>query len=169
MRPIWSLAAISLALATTACTSSGHTGVGGPSPSTTPLLVSGTALEVAPGSKPLAGVRIQVTGGPDAGEQAVTGGDGSFQLQLTPGVIGLDATKDGYFLWRVTNLTIEYARPLQIVLYPTPPRNPQGVEATARCSDGTWAWDVDFAAVCAAHGGLAYSVCPGPFCERPNR
>jgi hypothetical protein len=84
---------------------------------------------------------------------------------LHPGEIGVEAVKDGYSLWRLTNLILDHDRDLQVVLYPNPPQNPAGVAATARCNDGSWSWAQTRADACTANNGIAYTVCPGPLCQ----
>ena len=129
------------------------------------LTISGTASEAAPFAHGLAGVRVQVTDGPDAGLAATTDAGGFFRLAaLKPGDIGLVATKDGYLAWRVLNLSVATYPQIQIVLYPVAPTDASGVPATARCNDGTWSWETSEAGLCSAHDGPAYTVCPGPLC-----
>jgi hypothetical protein len=129
------------------------------------LTLSGAAAETAPNAHLLAGVRLQITDGPDAGLVATSDSTGSFRFAvLRPGAIGIVATKDGYLPWRVLNLSVETYPQIQVVLYPVPPGNASGTAATARCNDGTWSWEPSLSNLCAANGGVAYTVCPGPLC-----
>jgi hypothetical protein len=77
----------------------------------------------------------------------------------------LEVTKQGYQV-SVIDLTISGALQRDVWLYPTPPANGDGVTATVRCKDGSWSWSQDASAACAANGGAAYFVCPGPFCNQ---
>jgi hypothetical protein len=53
--------------------------------------------------RPLAGVRLEVLSGPDAGKLATTEGDGGFELAgLVPGTLELRATRPGYESAEVT-------------------------------------------------------------------
>lgn len=125
----------------------------------------GAAQEAAPATHSLAGVRVQITDGPDAGAEAVSDSTGAFHLDfLKSGMIGILATKDGYQPWRVKNLNVDTYHQIQVVMYPTAPLNATGQSATARCNDGTWTWETSAANLCAANGGPAYAVCPGLFC-----
>ena len=129
------------------------------------VTLSGAAAEAAPNAHMLAGVRIQVTDGPDAGKAVTSDAAGEFRFAaLRPGAIGLLASKDGFLPWRVLNLSVETYPQIQVVMYPVPPTNARGVAATARCNDGSWSWDDVFANLCVGHGGTAYAVCPGPLC-----
>jgi len=128
--------------------------------------IVGVAIETAPSSKVVPGVSVQVVDGPDAGKSTPTDAGGLYRFDgLQSGPLTLEARKSGYLLWRVTNLMLDRDRQIQIVLFPTPPKNADGADATARCSDGTWSWAQTRAEACAANGGIAYGVCPGPLCE----
>ena len=131
------------------------------------LLLSGIATETAPAAKPLAGVVVRIIAGPDTGQSTMTYGRGQMMFfpPLHPGVIGVEATQDGYLVWRLTNLIFYHDRDLQIVLYPVPPKDDSGASATARCNDGSWSWAETRAEACASNGGIAYTVCPGPLCQ----
>jgi len=129
------------------------------------LSLSGTAAEVAPSAHVLPGVHILITDGPGAGRETTTDAGGTFRLTALPsGMIGIVATKDGYFPWRVMNLSVDTYHEIQIVMYPQTPRDASGTPATARCNDGTWSWDTSLDGLCATHGGVAYTACPGPLC-----
>lgn len=128
--------------------------------------LSGIAVEAAPGSGTIGGVRLTVTEGPDAGLAETTDRDGTFTFSsLKPGLTTLEAAKDGYLPWRVTRLALDRDRQIDVVLYPTPPKDASGAVATARCRDASWSWSASRADACATRGGIAYGVCPGPFCE----
>ena len=127
--------------------------------------VGGVVREVPPHSSLLANVRVEIMEGPDSGAIAMTDGGGVFRFSaLSIGIIGMQATKDGFQLWRISNLTNDRDRDLDITLSPTPPTNPGGATATARCADATWSWALTRANACTANGGIAYGVCPGVLC-----
>jgi hypothetical protein len=134
-------------------------------PSQTRYTVSGVSREAAPTSRVLADLRIEFTAGPDAGTVVMSDAGGFFSVTLTPGLISMQATKDGYEIWRVANLTMDQNRVFDITMYLNPPRNPAGSIATARCGDGTWSWAQTRASACTENGGVAYGQCPGPICE----
>lgn len=139
--------------------------VSGPSRPATFSIV-GVAIETAPSGKVVPGVTVQVTEGADAGQSTVTDAGGLYRFDaLRTGPLTLEARKSGYLLWRVTNLMVDRDRQIQIVLFPMPPKNEAGADATARCADGTWSWAQTRAEACPANGGVAYAVCPGPLCE----
>jgi hypothetical protein len=139
--------------------------VSGP-PRPTTFTISGVAIETPPSGKVVSGVVVQVTEGPDAGLTATTDQGGLYRFAaLRTAPLTLEARKSGYLLWRVTNLMLDRDRQLEIVLFPTPPKNADGVDATARCNDSTWSWAQTRAEACAANGGIAYTICPGPLCE----
>ena len=139
--------------------------VSGPSrPST--FAISGVAIETPPTSKVLSEVTVQITAGPDAGLTTTTDSGGLYRFAaLKTGVMTIEARKDGYLLWRIMNLDLDRDRQVQIVMFPTPPKNTSGVDATARCGDSSWSWSTDRTAACTGNGGIAYTVCPGPLCE----
>jgi hypothetical protein len=131
------------------------------------VTLSGVAREVEPNKHTLAGVRIGVVSGADAGKFVVTDGSGNYRFTgLTQGPISVTATMTGYETWQAANLTLTADRQEDAWLVPVPPKDGSGATATARCKDRTWSWSTDAATVCAANGGVAYPVCPGPFC--PN-
>jgi hypothetical protein len=135
-------------------------------PRPTTFAISGVAIETPPSGKVVSGVVVQVTEGPDAGQTATTDEGGLYRFaSLRTAPLTLEARKSGYLLWRVTNLMLDRDRQVEIVLFPTPPKNADGVDATARCNDSTWTWSQTRAEACAANGGIAYAVCPGPLCE----
>jgi hypothetical protein len=130
------------------------------------FVLSGVVREVAPAAKLVSGVRVSITAGPNAGRFVVTDSSGQFGFtQVSAAVIAMEATKDGYELWRVTNLDMDRDRSLDVTLYPDPPSNAAGAVATARCNDGTWSWASVRSDACTANGGIAYGVCPGSLCD----
>jgi hypothetical protein len=132
--------------------------------------LSGVVREVKPNEHPMAGVRVDITAGLDAGKFVISDRSGNYQFTgLTQGKITITATMTGYEPWQASNLTLTADRPEDVWLVPIPPKDGSGGTATARCNDGSWSWSRENtgpAAACAANGGVAYRVCPGPFC--PN-
>lgn len=134
--------------------------------SPTTFVLAGVVREVAPAAKLVSGVRVAITGGADAGTFVMTDSSGQFRFStVSAGVVAMEAAKDGYELWRVTNLDMDRDRLLDVTVYPDPPSNAAGARATARCTDGSWNWAAVRADACAANGGIAYGVCPGPLCD----
>jgi len=136
-------------------------------PAPTTFEISGVVTEVAPLSRTLSGVRLQITSGPGAGTTMTSDAGGLFRFAaVAPGVIAIEASRDGYILWNVSNLMVsEDYRQLEVVLYPTPPDDQSGTTASARCNDGTWSWAKARGDSCVANGGIAYTVCPGLLCN----
>ena len=126
--------------------------------------LSGIAREPGTDVRPLSGVRVLITAGPDAGASAVSDQSGLFTFNLSPGVVKLEGTKDGYLPNGVSNLTISHDMTIDFALYPIPPRDANGVTATARCKDRSWSWERKWDAACTQGGGVLYPVCPGPLC-----
>jgi len=128
--------------------------------------LNGYSQEAPPTAHPLAGVTVTIIQGPDTGKSTTTDGTGWFKFtSLQGGVIGAEATKDGYYVWRLTNLTLDQSKDVSVLMYPTPPKNASGVSATARCNDTSWSWATTRAEACTANNGIAYTVCPGPLCN----
>jgi hypothetical protein len=128
--------------------------------------LGGVVREVSPHASLIANVRVEILEGPDSGAIATTDGNGAFRFSaLSFGVIGMQATKDGFQLWRIANLTVDGDRQIDVSLFPTTPTNPAGAAATARCGDATWSWALTRADACTANGGMVYGVCPGPLCD----
>jgi hypothetical protein len=128
--------------------------------------LSGVVREAMPSAGTVANVRVVLTAGPDADRSTVTDASGFFRLDnISPGVVSMEARKDGYDLWQLTNLNVDADRILDVTLFPAPPKNDAGASATARCNDGTWSWAATRADACTANGGVAYGVCPGPLCD----
>lgn len=122
--------------------------------------LSGVVVEIAPTTRPIAGARIQIIGG----DHAFSNDQGVFAISgVAAGRTLIEVSKDGYEIFEA-NVIIDPDIELRLNLYPTPPNNPDGVRATARCNDGSWSWAQTPTAVCTANGGVAYPVCPGPFC-----
>jgi len=130
--------------------------------------LAGLVQEVRPNFRVVSNVRIELISGPDAGTFVNTDDTGFFRLSNLSGLVSFQATKDGYQLWRLENLTMDRDKEVQIVIFPTPPANAAGALATARCTDGTWSWARTRAEACVDNGGIIYGVCPGVLCEAPN-
>ena len=140
--------------------------ISAPGPGPTTFALGGIAQETPPTQRPLDGVTITIIQGPDTGRSTTSDSFGMFRLSpLKPGVLGVEAVKDGYYLWRVTNLTLDRDQDVNVVLFPTPPKDGSGAIATARCNDASWSWAMTRAEACTANGGIAYTVCPGPLCQ----
>lgn len=142
--------------------------VNAPQPPASPALVilSGRTSETPPAAKPLAAVTVRVTDGPGAGRSTVSDSQGRFGFTEFPaGPVSLEAVKDGYVTWKLNGLVLEFDHEVDVVMFPTPPKDTSGASATARCNDGSWSWAQTRAAACTANGGVAYAVCPGPMCD----
>lgn len=136
----------------------------GPPPHPT-FTLSGVVYEVAPNERVLVGARIDVVTGPDAGRFAVSDGSGAYQLSgVSAGTVSVVTTLDGFEPYRV-GLSIGGNAQSDGWLAPVPPKDASGATATARCKDGTWSWSASQTAACMDNGGIAYPVCPGPFCR----
>jgi hypothetical protein len=139
--------------------------VSGPPP-VSRFSLSGIIREVAPVQRAVANARVEIVGGADAGAFVTSDAVGFFRFNtVSAGVVAVQATKDGYQAWRITNLSIDGDRSLDVAFFPTPPANASGATATARCNDGTWSWAPTRTDACTATGGVAYGVCPGPLCN----
>jgi hypothetical protein len=137
-----------------------------PTPTAPTYTLTGVVREALPNPRLLSNTRVEITDGPDRGVFAMTDGNGSFRLSsVTAGVLTVQATKDGYLLWKVANFTVAGDSVLDVTLFPTPPSNAAGTVATARCADGSWSWAQTRGDACIAGGGVAYGVCPGPLCD----
>jgi hypothetical protein len=134
----------------------------------THFVLNGVSREVSPSSKILGGVHIVITSGPDTGASVTSDAGGLFKFPSVSATrITLEATKDGFQPWRMTNLMIDGDTQVEVVMFPTPPTNAAGETATARCQDSSWSWATSLAEACTSNGGLAYGVCPGPLCGKP--
>jgi hypothetical protein len=132
--------------------------------------LSGIAREVSPESRILGDVRITITEGPDTGTAVTSDAGGQFRFASVAGSrLSLEASRAGYQAWRMTNLTVDSNKQIEVVMFPIPPVNSAGEMATGRCKDSTWTWETSAVNACSAHGGLAYGVCPGPMCGAPLR
>jgi hypothetical protein len=130
--------------------------------------LSGSVREVNPTPKVLGTVRITIASGPDAGMAVTSDASGQFRFASVSATrVSLEASRDGYQPWRMTNLMIDADKQIEVVMYPTPPTNASGETATGRCKDSTWTWSASLQNACVANGGLAYGVCPGPLCGAP--
>jgi len=129
------------------------------------LTLWGVVREVQPNQHPLAGARVEIVDGENAGRVAVSDQSGGYVFTgLSLGRASLVVTLDGYQTWRLNNLPLPGNTLQDPWLVPVPPRNAEGVLATLRCRDGAWSWELDRASGCKEHGGIAYVVCPGPLC-----
>ena len=130
------------------------------------FVLSGVVTEGPPTNGPLANARVEITAGANAGTFVLTDAAGAFRFNaVTAGAISMQTTKDGYLLWRITNLTMDHDREIDLELFPTPPVNAAGASATARCGDGSWSWAPTRGEACTANGGVVYGVCPGALCD----
>src|SRR5712692_4319688 len=126
--------------------------------------LAGSAQEVGPDMPALSGVRLEIVSGSGTGIFMTSDATGSFRFDSLTGVVAIEATKTGYLVWRIANLTVDHDMLMQVAMYPTPPTNASGATATARCKDGTWSWAQTVAEACTANGGILYGVCPGALC-----
>jgi hypothetical protein len=114
----------------------------------------------------LSGVRVDITGGPNAGASAFTDVNGFFSFPgLSAGTVALRVASEGYLVWSISNLRLEANETIDATLFPMPPLDPSGVRATAQCNDATWTWTQTRDRACTGHGGVAWGVCPGPVCD----
>ena len=132
------------------------------------LTLWGVVREVQPNQHPLAGARVEIVDGENAGRVTVSDQNGGYVFTgLSLGRASLVVTLAGYQDWRLNNLPLPGNTIQDPWLVPVPAKNAEGVPATARCRDGSWTWDLERAGACKENGGIAYVVCPGPFC-RPD-
>ncbi len=166
------IGAVSLACAV-ACgsTATSPSQQGGTSPAVTPpssqgaFTLSGIVREIAPNERPLAGARIDIVSGPGAGRSATSDATGFYQLTgVSAGTLLTVTTLDGFDPYRA-GMSLTGNAQSDGWLAPVAPTNASGASATARCKDGTWSWSQMQATACAENGGMAYAVCPGPFCR----
>ena len=131
----------------------------------TPLLffkAAGAVLEAPPGFSGIGGARVEIMVGTNAGAFQMTDGSGSFDFgPMKGGNYTLKISRDGYV---ADTKTVALTRDMKmdLLLFPVPP-----AAATARCKDKSWSFASDRAAACTRNGGVAYWVCPGPFCANP--
>jgi hypothetical protein len=131
------------------------------------VALSGVVREVAPNEHAVAGARVDIVAGLDAGKFVLSDQNGNYQFTgITQGTVRVTATMTGYQVWQSNDITLTADAKEDAWLVLIPPKDASGVTATARCKDGTWSWSTDPVAACAANGGTAYVVCPGPLC--PN-
>jgi hypothetical protein len=127
------------------------------------FVLSGVVTEGPPTNGPLANARVEITAGANAGTFVLTDAAGAFRFNaVTAGAISMQTTKDGYLLWRITNLTMDHDREIDVELFPTPPVNAAGASATARCGDGSSSCALTRGEACTANGGVVYGIWPGP-------
>ena len=107
----------------------------------THFALSGVVREAQPNSRLLRDARIQITSGPEAGTFVMSDANGVFTFpSLSRGAISLEATMDGFLVWKLSNLSVDADRVIEVDLFPKPPTNAAGESASARCKDGTWSW-----------------------------
>jgi len=126
--------------------------------------ISGLVHEVGPANAPVSGVRVSIVRGVGAGTTVMSDASGAYHFDSVTGVVDIQATRDGFVAWRVSNLTVDHNMAVEIGLYPEPPVNATGQMATARCQDGAWSFAQTLADACTANGGIMYGVCPGVLC-----
>ncbi len=127
--------------------------------------LSGIVREVAPNQRTLGGAQVSIITGPDAGRTATSDASGFYQLTgVSAGTVSVVTTLDGFDPYRA-GVSITGNMESDGWLAPVPPTSASGSTATARCKDGTWSWAQTQADACADNGGMAYPVCPGPFCR----
>jgi hypothetical protein len=135
-------------------------------PAPTTFALTGVVRETAPNVRTLGGVTVRVTDGLDAGATATSDATGIYSFPaLKGGRMTLEATADGYLLWKIVGLTLDADMAQDVTLFPVPPTDDSGATATARCNDGSWSWAATRGEACTANGGVAYGVCPGPLCD----
>jgi hypothetical protein len=138
----------------------------GVSDNPTPYAIGGMIQSIEKPSRGLAGARIEITQGVNAGKSAVSDDSGSFAIfNLASGSAILRVSKDGYLPLSSKVFDLQADTKFAIELFPTPPTSGSGASATGRCNDGGWTWSSSRTDACANNGGLAYGVCPGPLCK----
>jgi len=136
-----------------------------PTPAQGAFTVSGIVREIAPNERPLQGARVDIVSGPDAGRSATSDASGFYQLTgVSAGTVSTVTTLAGFDPYRA-GFSVTGNAQSDGWLAPVPPTDANGATATARCKDGTWSWSQTQATACAENGGMAYAVCPGPFCR----
>lgn len=125
--------------------------------------LSGAVGEVAPNARPVQGATVRILSDPFL--STMTDANGRFVFpRIPPQRVIVEVSKEGYEpLTRDTR--VDRDTRLTFAIYPTPPRNSDGVRATARCLDGSWSWAETAQAACVNQGGVAYTVCPGVLCQ----
>ena len=125
------------------------------------ITVRGVVTEAAPNAVVVPGARVSAL----VGQSTTTDAGGNFVLSGVPaGSFIYEVAKDGYEV--LSGLTTsETDMRMNFTIYPTPPEDASQHTATARCNDRTWSWAQTRATACAANGGIAYTVCPGPLCS----
>ncbi len=125
--------------------------------------LSGTVREIAPNVRPLGGVVVRIFG--ESTRPTTTNDSGAFTFTGVPaGRVLVEFAKEGYQILE-TDAMLDRDVELTTSLYPTPPKDANGVTATARCNDSSWSWAQTSASACTANQGVAYFVCPGPLCQ----
>src|SRR5262245_60107365 len=92
--------------------------------------IGGMVASVEKPTRAVAGARVEVVSGPDAGRSVLSQADGAFLLDdLTPGQISLRVTKDGYQIWTLTNAAFYDDMKVLAELFPQPPVSSSGATA----------------------------------------
>ena len=132
--------------------------------------LTGAVRESVPNSQPVAGARVAITAGPNAGMSALSDRAGTFTFaSLSAGIVSMEATKEGYLTALPESFMLSADRDVDVFIVQVPPTDASGATATARCYDGTWSWAQTRDDACTANGGIAYPVCPGPLCPQGVR
>jgi hypothetical protein len=132
----------------------------------TVFAVGGVVQSIEKPTRAIGGARIEIVQGANAGKFALSDDTGAFAIYgLTPGAATIQVSKSGYQAWASKNFDIEIDTKIAVELFPAPPANSSGASATGRCNDGGWTWATSQGEACMNDGGLAYGVCPGPFCK----
>ena len=125
---------------------------------------------MTPGTQSALGnVRITITEGPDSGTVVTTDASGQFRFRRSRRrAVALEATRDGFQLWRMTKtLMIDGDKQIEVMMYPTPPKNANGETATAAARTRPGRGPRRFPTPARITAGWRDGVCPGPMCGAP--
>jgi hypothetical protein len=140
-----------------------------PATNSTGLAIGGIVQSIEKPTRIVSGAVIEVTQGPNAGKSVVSDDTGSFAIfGLAAGPAQIRVTGNGFQAWTSKDFDFQSDIKIAVELFPTPPTNAAGATATGRCNDGSWTWSSSRADACVNNSGLAYGVCPGPFCKSAN-
>src|SRR5262245_49631656 len=132
----------------------------------TQFAVGGIVQSSEKPTRAVGGAVIQVTQGVNAGKSAVSDDTGSFGIfGLMPGPAKVQVSKNGFVTWTSKDFDLQSDTKLAVELFAAPATSSSGTVATGRCNDGSWTWATSLGDACVNNGGLAYGVCPGPFCK----
>jgi hypothetical protein len=133
------------------------------------LAIGGIVQSIDKPTRIVNGALIEVIEGPNTGKSVVSDNTGSFAIfGLTAGPAKIRVTGSGFQAWTSKDFDFQSDVKIAVELFPTPPTNASGATATGRCNDGGWTWSSSRADACVNNSGLAYGVCPGPFCKSAN-